>query len=53
MRQTVFLSVPHSRIRKRGGNNKETTSLVVLACDKNISYANRVTTKWLKQPIFS
>ena len=30
MRQPVSLVFPHLGIRKRGGNNKETTSLVVL-----------------------
>ena len=31
IRQSVSLLFPHSGIRKRGGNSKETTSLVTLA----------------------
>ena len=30
IRQPVSLLFPHSGIRKRGGNNKETTSVVAL-----------------------
>ena len=51
-RQPVSFLFPHSGIRRRGGNNKETTSLVVLASDTNISYATTATTLWLKQEIF-
>ena len=40
MRQPVSLLFPHSRIRKRGGDDKETTSLVVLyiTSDTNIQH---------------
>ena len=40
-RQPVSFLFPHSGIRRRGGNNKETTSLVVLASDTNISMQPR------------
>ena len=45
IRGPVSLLFPHSGIRKRGGNNKETTSVVVLqiASDTNISHAHTCT----------
>ena len=46
---SCFLLFTHSEIRKGGGNNKGTTSLVVaqLASDTKINHATRVTTLWL------
>ena len=49
-RQPVSFLFPHSGIRRRGGNNKETTSLVVLASDTNISYATTATTLSVYSP---
>ena len=49
-RQPVSFLFPHSGMMKRGGNNKETTSLVVLASDTNISYATMATTLSVYSP---
>ena len=46
LRQPVSSCFPRCGTRKRGGNNKETTSP---RC--KVSHATRVTTLWLKQPI--
>ena len=50
IRQPFSLLFSHSRIRKRGGNDNETTSLQ-LASD--MPYATRVTTLWLNNQSFS
>ena len=47
----VSSSCLYSRIRKRGGNNKETGSLTQLASSTKVNHVTRVTTLQLKQPI--